>query len=70
MSFIHYSDMSQGYYLFAVLLNLNVRDLEEAMQLLFLSQPMLSFCAFDKGNLSLDLSPRTIETNHNIKDYS
>lgn len=62
--------MSQACCLFAVLLNLNLRDLEEPMQLLFLSQPMLPFCAFDKGDLSLDLSHRTIETNDNIKDYS
>lgn len=28
------------------------------------------FCAFDKGQLSLDLPHRTIETNDNKKDYS
>lgn len=41
------------------------------MQLLFLSQPMLFFFfAYDKGDLSLDLSHRTVETNDNKKDYS
>jgi len=33
-------------------------------------KPISSFCAFDKGQLSLDLPLSTMETNGNKKDYS